>query len=125
MLERGEAIGLLAILAVLLAATLYVAVRRTPSFGVVFALRSAPTVAHTDIVLLADGRADIAVLRPDTDAVVHETARVHSVDAFGVLVDRVVELITWSGVRPDQVDGTPQGQRSAVWVLAHGSNPLT
>jgi len=36
-LERGEAIGLLVILAIMLAATLYVAVRRTPSFGVVFA----------------------------------------------------------------------------------------
>lgn len=37
MLERGEAIGLLVILAVLPAATLYVGVRRTPSFAVVFA----------------------------------------------------------------------------------------
>lgn len=36
MLERGEAIGLLVILGVMLVATLYVAVRRTPSFGVVF-----------------------------------------------------------------------------------------
>src|SRR5207253_1388299 len=36
-LERGEAIGLLVILAVMLVATIYVAVRRTPSFGVVFA----------------------------------------------------------------------------------------
>lgn len=36
-LERGEAIGLLVILAIMLAATLYVAVRRTPSFGIVFA----------------------------------------------------------------------------------------
>jgi hypothetical protein len=37
MLERGEAIGLLVILAVMLAATVWVAVRRTPSFGMVFA----------------------------------------------------------------------------------------
>lgn len=37
MLERGEAIGLLVILAVMLTATLYVALRRTPSFGLVFA----------------------------------------------------------------------------------------
>jgi hypothetical protein len=36
-LERGEAIGLLVILAVMLAATVWVAVRRTPSFGLVFA----------------------------------------------------------------------------------------
>jgi hypothetical protein len=36
MLERGEAVGLLVILAVMLVATLYVAVRRTPSFGLVF-----------------------------------------------------------------------------------------
>ena len=36
MLERGEAIGLLVILAVMLVATVYVAVRRTPSFGVAF-----------------------------------------------------------------------------------------
>jgi hypothetical protein len=35
-LERGEAIGLLVVLAVMLAATLYVALRRTPSFGIVF-----------------------------------------------------------------------------------------
>jgi hypothetical protein len=37
MLERGEALGLLVILAVMLAATLYVGVRRTPSFAVAFA----------------------------------------------------------------------------------------
>jgi uncharacterized membrane protein YgcG len=37
MLERGEAIGLLVVLAVMLAATLYVGVRRSPSFAVVFA----------------------------------------------------------------------------------------
>lgn len=37
MLERGEAIGLLVILTVMLAATVWVAVRRTPSFGLVFA----------------------------------------------------------------------------------------
>lgn len=36
MLERGEAIGLLVILAVMLVATLYLAVRRTPSFGAAF-----------------------------------------------------------------------------------------
>jgi hypothetical protein len=36
-LERGEALGLLVILAVMLAATVWVAVRRTPSFGLVFA----------------------------------------------------------------------------------------
>jgi hypothetical protein len=36
-LERGEAIGLLVVLAVMLVATLYVAVRRTPSVGIVFA----------------------------------------------------------------------------------------
>jgi hypothetical protein len=37
MLERGEAIGLLVILAVILAATIWVGVRRTPSFAFVFA----------------------------------------------------------------------------------------
>jgi hypothetical protein len=37
MLERSEAIGLLVILAVMLAATVWVAVRSTPSFGLVFA----------------------------------------------------------------------------------------
>jgi hypothetical protein len=35
-LERAEAIGMLVILAVMLTATVYVAVRRTPSFGMVF-----------------------------------------------------------------------------------------
>ena len=52
MLERGEAIGLLVILAVMLVATLYVAVRRTPSFGVVFVpveLALAGWVASTDM----------------------------------------------------------------------------
>jgi hypothetical protein len=37
MLERGEAIGLVVILAVILLGTLYVAVRGTPSFALVFA----------------------------------------------------------------------------------------
>ena len=37
MLERGEAIGLLVILAVILAGTIWVGVRRTPSFAFVFA----------------------------------------------------------------------------------------
>ena len=36
-LERGEAIALLIILAVMLAATIYVGLRRSPSFAIVFA----------------------------------------------------------------------------------------
>jgi hypothetical protein len=75
--------------------------------------------ARADVVLYADGWADTAVRRPDTDATVHATAQVDSVEAFGVLLDRVVELITWSGVGRDHSGSkvAPGPQRSPHWVL--------
>ncbi|HET9771582.1 MAG TPA: hypothetical protein VFS16_11895 [Acidimicrobiia bacterium] len=58
MLERGEAIGLLVLLAVMLAATLYVGVRRSTSFAFVFApveLALAGWVAATGLGPPGDG----------------------------------------------------------------------
>jgi hypothetical protein len=78
--------------------------------------------AHVDIVLQADGWCEVAVLRPEADAVVHATAEVESVAAFGELLDRAVELITWSGVPRDR---DPAGravsppERAARWVLGY------
>jgi hypothetical protein len=84
-------------------------------------LRVSRPNAQADVVLYADGWIDTAVRRPDTEAVVHASAQVDSVDAFGSLLDRVVELITWSGVRTDHrrsAPGTPaRSQRAAHWVL--------
>jgi hypothetical protein len=78
--------------------------------------------AHVDIVLHADGWADVAVWRPGADGVVRATAQVESVVAFGVLVDRAVELITWSGVPggPDRAArSAPPPERAAQWVLGY------
>jgi hypothetical protein len=61
-------------------------------------LRVSRPNAHADIILYADGWTDIAVRRPDAGTVIHETAQLESVDGFGSLLDRVVELITWSGI---------------------------
>ena len=76
--------------------------------------------AHADIVLYTDGWTEVAVRRPEADAVVYETAQVDSVDAFGALLDRVIDLITWSGVPRDRrtaPDLPPLPQRAAQWVL--------
>ena len=70
-------------------------------------LRVSRPNAQADVVLYADGWVDTAVRRPDTEAVVHASAQVDSVDAFGSLLDRVVELITWSGERSDHRRSTP------------------
>ena len=86
-------------------------------------LRVSRPTAHVDVTLSADGRCGISLHRPDHDATVHEQAHVDSAEAFGLLLDRVVELITWSGIRPDH--GPPPGERSTAWVLGHDSNPLT
>lgn len=84
-------------------------------------LRVSQPFAQADVVLYADGWIDTAVRRPDSEAMVHASARVDSVDTFGSLLDRVVELITWSGVRPDHrrsAPGTPaHPQRAAHWVV--------
>jgi len=78
--------------------------------------------ARVDIVLSLDGWTEVAVLRPEADAVVRATAQVESVAAFGALVDRTVELITWSGVPGS--DGpaakpAPRSERAAHWVLGY------
>ena len=84
-------------------------------------LRVSRPNAHADIVVYADGWADVAVRRPDADNVAHATAQLESVDDFGALLDRIVELITWSGIRTDHrrsATGTPaRPQRAAHWVL--------
>jgi hypothetical protein len=77
---------------------------------------SRPT-AHVDILLRRDGWTEVAVLRPETDAVVHTTVRLETVAAFGQLLDRVVELITWSGVPNDREHG--RSERAAQWVLGY------
>jgi hypothetical protein len=90
-------------------------------------LRVSRPNAHADIVVYADGWADMAVRRPDADGVAHETAQLESVDAFGALLDRVVELITWSGVGTDHgrsaPDLRPRPQRAAHWVLGFDGLP--
>jgi hypothetical protein len=84
-------------------------------------LRVSRPDAHADIVLYKDGWADIAVRRPEADAVANATAQVDSVDAFGALLDRVVELITGSGVPRDDRRSAPdvpaRPQRAAHWVV--------
>ena len=86
---------------------------------------SRPT-AHVDIVLHTDGRTEVAVLRPEADAVVHETAQFGSVAAFGQLLDRVVELITWSGEPNDDGGAAPSvpPERAARWVLGHDGDRM-
>jgi hypothetical protein len=73
--------------------------------------------AHVDIVLHPDGWAEVAVLRPDADAVVRATEQIESVAAFGALVDRAVELITWSGV--PKARGRQHSERAAQWVVGY------
>ena len=84
-------------------------------------LRVSQPNAGADVVLYADGWIDTAVRRPGSESVVHASTQVDSVDAFGSLLDRVVELITWSGERSDHRrsgPGTPtRPQRAAHWVV--------
>jgi len=78
--------------------------------------------AQVDIVVHPDGWAEVVVLRPEADAVVRATAQVESVAACGALVDRAVELITWSGVpRSDDpaARDTPLPERAAQWVVGY------
>ncbi|HEV7861339.1 MAG TPA: hypothetical protein VGR20_01525 [Acidimicrobiia bacterium] len=60
-------------------------------------LRVSRPNAQADIILYADGWTDVAVRRPGAAAVAYETAELDSIDAFGPLLDRVVELITMEG----------------------------
>ena len=80
-------------------------------------LRVSRPTAHVDILLYGNGRAEVAVLRPDADAVVRTTVQLASVMAFGQLLDRVVELITWSGVPKDRDPGP--AERAGDWVLGY------
>lgn len=78
--------------------------------------------AHVDIALYLDGWTEVAVLRPEADAVIRATAQVESVAAFGALVDRTVELITWSGVPGSDgpaAKSDPRSERAAHWVLGY------
>jgi hypothetical protein len=79
-------------------------------------LRVSRPNAYAECVLNADGRTDVTVRRPDADIETYETVEVDSIDAFGALLDRVVELITWSGVRRDE-PGLVRPERAASWVL--------
>lgn len=78
--------------------------------------------AHVDIVLACDGWTEVAVLRPEADALVRATAQVGSVAAFRELLHRAVELITWSGVpRSDSPTAgkAPRPERAAQWVVGY------
>jgi hypothetical protein len=78
--------------------------------------------SSAEIVLTAGGSCEAAVQRPDAAAVLHEATTVDSIDAFAVLVDSIVELITWSGV--PQEPGCTVPPADASWVLGHDGNPL-
>ena len=84
--------------------------------------------AQADVVLSADGWAETAVRRPGTDTTAHATAQVDSVEAFGLLLDRVVELITWSGPGPGRghpaQTGPAGAERGADWVLGYDGLPM-
>ncbi len=88
-------------------------------------LHVARPTAHVDIVLHCTGSTDVAVLRPGSDAVVHTTVQLRSVAAFGQLLDRVVELITWSGV--PKSDGptavTMVSEATNQWVVGYDGSP--
>jgi hypothetical protein len=76
--------------------------------------------AHADIVLYTNGWTEVGVRRPEAGAVVHEKAQLGSVEAFGQLLDRVVELITWNGVPSDHGSAAgsfPRPEEAAHWVL--------
>jgi hypothetical protein len=78
--------------------------------------------AHVDVVVHPDGWAEVTVLRPEADAVVQATAQLESVAAFADLLDRAVELITWSGVpRKDApaASGATLPERAGRWVLGY------
>jgi hypothetical protein len=92
------------------------------------AWRASRPNAQADVVLHADGWVETAVRRPDAAATVHATAQVDSVEAFGLLLERVVELITWSGPGPGQrhpAPARPVGpQRAPHWVLGFDGLPM-
>lgn len=84
--------------------------------------------AEADIVLHPDGWAETAVRRPGATTTAHATAHVDSSEAFGQLLERVVELISWSGPGPGQRHATPPrpagAERAAHWVLGYDGLPM-
>jgi hypothetical protein len=84
--------------------------------------------ARADVVLSADGWVETDVRRPDAAATTHATAEVDTVDAFGLLLDRVVELISWSGPGREGRHAAPADragpERAAHWVVGYDGLPL-
>ena len=91
-------------------------------------LRVSRPNAQADVVLYADGWAETAVRRPDAAATAHATAQVDSVEDFGLLLERVVELITWSGPGPGPRHSAPArpagAEWAAHWVLGYDGLPM-
>jgi hypothetical protein len=79
--------------------------------------------AHVDVVLHCDGWSEVAVLRPGADGVTRATAQLESVAAFAALVERAVELITWSGKTgpdaPTPRSVVPPPERADRWVVGY------
>ena len=78
--------------------------------------------AHVDVVVHPDGWAEVTVLRPEAEAVVQATAQLESVAAFADLLDRAVELITWSGVPRSAGSAGSSArlpERADHWVLGY------
>ena len=71
--------------------------------------------------LRATGR---KVRRPDATATTHATAQVDTVDAFGLLLDRVVELISWRGPGLDSKHSPPGPERAMQWIAGYDGAPL-
>ena len=92
-------------------------------------VRASRPNARADVVLYADGWVETAVRRPDASATARATAQVETVEAFGLLLDRVVELITWSGPGPGRRHSAPThpaGPRPAPhWVLGFDGLPMS
>jgi hypothetical protein len=87
--------------------------------GCVERFDSARPVAQVDIVVHCDGWSEVAVLRPEADAVIDDRVHVGSAAAVGALLDRSVELITWNRVPRDD-GGTAAGVRRQSAVDAPG-----
>lgn len=79
--------------------------------------------ASVDVAVRTDGWTDMTVLRPGADAVVRTRVQVGSVGAFGELLDRVIELITWSGLPKESPAPTAHPQRTEDWVVGYDGNP--
>ena len=92
------------------------------------AWRASRPNAQADVVLSTDGWVETAVRRPDADATARATAQVDSAEAFGLLLDRIVELITWSDPGPGQRHPAPARPADAVraveWVLGYDGVPF-